>query len=47
MVMKIIDPNMFVKIKTGKITREHDFMLVKGQNRLDFGKYSFSQRTVN
>ena len=34
-------------IKTGKITRGHDFTLVQGQNRLDFRKYSFSQRTVN
>ena len=35
--MKItIDPNIFLKIKTGKITRGHDFTLVKGQNRLDF-----------
>ena len=42
-----IDPNIFFKIKTGKITRGHDFTLVKGQNRLDFRKYSFSQRTVN
>ena len=37
----------FVKIKTGKTTRWHDFTLVKWQNRLDFRKYSFSQRTVN
>ena len=36
-----------IKIKTGKITRGHDFTLVKGQNRLDFRKYCFSQRTVN
>ena len=42
-----IDPNIFFKIKTGKITRGHDFTLVKEQNRLDFRKYSFSQRTVN
>ena len=42
-----IDPNIFVKIKTGKITRGHDFTLVKGQNRLDSRKYSFPQRTVN
>ena len=42
-----IDPNIFFKIKTGKITRGHDFTLVKGQNWLDFRKYSFSQRTVN
>ena len=43
-----IDPNIyFFKIKTGKITRGHDFTLVKGQNRLYFRKYSFCQRTVN
>ena len=42
-----IDPNIFFNIKTGQITRGHDFTLVKGQNRLDFRKYSFSQRTVN
>ena len=42
-----IDPNIFFKIKTGKITRGHDCTLVKGQNRLNFRKYSFSQRTVN
>ena len=42
-----IDPNTFFKIKTGKITRGHDFTLVKGQNRLDFRKYSFFQRTIN
>ena len=41
-----IAPNIF-KIKTGKITRQPNFTLVKGQNRLDFIKYSFSQRTVN
>ena len=29
-----IDPNIFFKIKTCKITRGHDFTLVKGQNRL-------------
>ena len=39
----------FLKIKTGKITRGHDFPLVKGHNRLDFRKYRyyFSQRAVN
>ena len=42
-----IDPNIFFKIKTGKITRGHDFTLVKGQSRLDVRKYSFSQKTVN
>ena len=30
-----------------KITRGHDFTLVKGQSRLDLSKYSFSLRTVN
>ena len=42
-----IDPNIFVKIKTGKKNRGHDFTLVKGQSRLAYRKYSFSQRTVN
>ena len=42
-----IDPNICFKIKTGKRTRGHDLTLVKGQNRLDVRKYSFSQRTVN
>ena len=42
-----IDRNIFFKTKTGKRTRGHDFMLVKGQSRLDVRKYSFSRRTVN
>ena len=42
-----IDHNIFVKIKTGEITGWHDITLVKGQGRLYFRKYSFSQRTVN
>ena len=42
-----IDPKIFFKIKTGRITRGHDFTLVKGQSSLDFRKYSFPQRTVN
>ena len=42
-----IDTKIFLKMKTGKITRGHDFTLVKVQNRLDFIKYSFSQRTGN
>ena len=36
-----IDPNKYFKIKNGKITREHDFTLVKRNNN------SFSQRTGN
>ncbi len=42
-----IDPNIFFKIRTGKITRGHDFTLVKGQSSLYVIKYSFSQMTVN
>ena len=42
-----MDPNIFVKIKTGKRTKGHDFKIVKGQSRLDVRKYSFSQRTAN
>ena len=37
--------SIFFKIKTGKITRGHDFTLVKGPSRLDFR--TLSQRTVN
>ena len=33
-----IDPNIFFKIKTSKITRGRDFTLVKGRSRLDFRK---------
>ena len=29
-----------------KITREHDFTLVKEQSRLDVRMYSFSQMTI-
>ena len=38
---KNLDPNIFFKIGTGKITRGHDFTVVKGQSRVDFRKYSF------
>ena len=41
-----IDHNIFFKIRTGEITRGHDFTLVNGQSRLDFWKYAFSKRTV-
>ena len=36
-----IDSNIFFKIKESKITRGHNFMLVKKQSRLDVRKYSF------
>ena len=43
-----IDCNIFFEIKEGKITRGHNYTLVKKQSRLDVvRKYSFSQRTIN
>ena len=39
-----IDSNIFFE---RKITRGHDFTLVKKQSRLDVRKFSFSQRTIN
>ena len=34
-------------MKTRKIIKRHNFVLVKGQRRLDVGKYSFSVRITN
>ena len=42
-----IDSHFFFVIKKSKITRGHNFILVKKQSRLDVRKYSFSQRTIN
>ena len=42
-----IDSNIFFEIKKSKITRGHNFTLVKKQSRLDVRKYSSSQRTIN
>ena len=45
-----IDSNgffFFLEIKESKITRGHNYKLVKKQSRLDVRKYSFSQRTIN
>ena len=42
-----IDSNIFFEIKGSKITRRHNYTLVKKQSRLDVRKYSFSQRTIN
>ena len=42
-----IDSNIFFEIKQSKITRGHNFTLVKKQSRLDVRKFSFSQRTIN
>ena len=35
------------RVKESKITRGHNYTLVKKQSRLDVRKYSFSQRTIN
>ena len=43
-----IDYNIFfLEIKESKITRGHNYTLVKKQSRLDVRKFSFSQRTIN
>ena len=42
-----IDSIHFFEIKESKITRGHNFTLVKKQSRLDVRKFSFSQRTIN
>ena len=47
MVMKILILIFFFEIKESKITRGHNFTLVKKQSRLDVRKFSFSQRTIN
>ena len=45
-VYENIDYNIFFEIKESKITRGHNYTLVKKQSRLDVRKYSFSQRTI-
>ena len=45
--MKILILIFFSKIKKSKITRGHNFTLVKKQSRLDVRKFSFSQRSIN
>ena len=42
-----MNSNIFFEIKESKITRGHNFTLVKKQSRLDVRKFSFSQRTIN
>ena len=42
-----IDYNIVFEIKQSKITRGHNFTLMKKQSRLDVRKLSFSQRTIN
>ena len=47
MVMKILILTFIKEIKESKITRGHNFTLVKKQSRLDVRKFSFSQMTIN
>ena len=42
-----IDYNIFFEINESRITRGHNYTLVKKQSRLDVKKYSFSQRNIN
>ena len=42
-----IDSNTCFEIKESKITRGHNYTLVKKQSILDVRKYSFSPRTIN
>ena len=42
-----IDCNFCFEIKESKITRGHNFTLLKKQSRLDVRKFSFSQSTIN
>ena len=35
-----------MEFKESKVTRGHNFTLVKNQSRLDVRKFSFSQRTI-
>ena len=41
------DYNICFEIKESKITRGHNYTLLKKQSRLDVRKFSFSQRTIN
>ena len=47
MVLKILILILFFEIKEIKITRGHNYTLVKKRCRLDVRKFSFSQRTIN
>ena len=42
-----IDSNIFSEIKESKITRWHNFTVVKKQSRLDVRKFSCSHITIN
>ena len=42
-----VDYHICFEIQESKITRGHNFTLVKKQSRLDVRKFSFSQMTIN
>ena len=42
-----IDSNIFFETKETKITRGHNFTLVKKQSRLDVRKFSFFRSSIN
>ena len=44
--MKMLILIFFFEIKESKITRGHNFTLVKKQSRLDVRKFSFSQKAI-
>ena len=46
MVTKILILIFVFEIKVSKITRGHNFTLMKKQSRLDVRKFSFSQKTI-
>ena len=45
--MKTLNVNLIFKIKASILSRGPNFMLMEKQSRLDFRKYSFSQRIAN
>ena len=47
MVMTILIVIFVYEIKESKITRGHNFTLVRKQSRCDARKFSFSQMTIN
>ena len=47
MNMNILNLIFFLEITESKITRGHNYTLVKKQSSWDVRKYTFSQRTIN
>ena len=42
-----IGSNTFFEIEESKLTRGHNFTLVKNESRLNVRQFSFSQRAIN